>query len=92
MVLLWRCVWVSAQLALFNEVAIERELSDDGIDLAQPELCGYAVFEVFANEVITAAGFDSQLASFVAGGRAVFLGVAQQAQDAAHGGLAFALI
>ncbi len=58
----------------FNEVAIERELADQRIDLAQTQRQLRVVFQVAAHEVIFAsAGFQPHGASLIGGSDAVLL-------------------
>jgi len=57
--------------SLFDQVAVERELADDVIDLIQAGQRRLAAFEVFPHEAVAAgAGFDGHLAGFVARRRA----------------------
>ena len=72
--------------ATFDEIAIERELADEWIDLAQAQRQLRIAFQVAAYEAVFAcARFQSQGASVIGGGHAVLLGqVREHAQDAAH--------
>ena len=77
----------------FDEIAIERELADQRIDLPQTQRQLRVMFQVAAHEVIMArAGFQPQGASLIGGSDAILLSQVQHAEDAAHRFLAQVLM
>ena len=68
-----------------NEIAVQRELADERIDLAQLQRQLRAMFQVAAYEVIfTRACFQGHGASVLRGRDAILFGHREHAQDAAH--------
>jgi hypothetical protein len=69
----------------FDEIAIERELADQRIDLAQTQRQLRVMFQVAAHDVIMARSrFQPQGASLIGGGDTVLLRQVQDAEDSAH--------
>src|SRR2546426_3644385 len=71
--------------ATLEEVAVEGELADQGIDLAQREQCRRMALEVAADKLVGRAEVERDGAGGVDGGGAVRAGEGQQPLDAAHG-------
>src|SRR6266481_8308825 len=71
--------------ATLEEVAVEGELADQGIDLAQRERRRRMALEVAADKLVGGAQVEGDGAGGVDGGRAVLAGEGQQPLDAAHG-------
>src|SRR6266849_4897249 len=68
-----------------NEIAVQRELADERIDLAQVQRQLRTAFQVAAHEVIfRRAGFQGHGAGVLRGRDAVLLGHREHAQNAAH--------
>src|SRR6266852_6000966 len=73
----------------FDDIAIQRELANQRIDLTQSERRRSFALEITANETIVVhLDLDRCRASIVHRGRAVFPGQCQNALNAAHSGLA----
>ena len=68
-----------------NEIAVERELADQRIDLAQLQRQLRTVLQVAAHEVVFGrACFQGHGAGVLRGRDAILLGQGEHAQDAAH--------
>src|SRR2546426_8865263 len=91
----WRSAWRSSgscivivsflRGATLEEVAVEGELADQGIDLAQRERRRRMALEVAADKLVGRAEVERDGAGGVDRGRAVLAGEGQQPLDAAHG-------
>src|SRR2546428_4298732 len=91
----WRSAWRSSgscivvvsflRGATLEEVAVEGELADQGIDLAQRERRRRMALEVAADKLVGRAAVERDGAGGVAGGGAVLAGGGQRPLDAAHG-------
>src|SRR5947199_9306486 len=91
----WRRAWRSSgscivvvsflRGATLEEVAVEGELADQGIDLAQRERRRRMALEVAADKVVGRAEVERDGAGGVDRGGAVRAGEGQQPLDAAHG-------
>jgi len=72
----------------FNEIAVQRELADQRIDLAQAQRQLRVVFQIAAHEfVFASASFQSHRTGVVGGSDAVLLRQREHAQNLAHGDL-----
>src|SRR5690349_2418726 len=70
----------------FDEVAVERELADKGIDLPQAQRQLEISFQVAADEAVgTDAAIQGHGAGIICGSRAVLLGQREQTKNAAYG-------
>src|SRR5215467_5689076 len=79
--------------ALFNQVAVLREFTNQGIDLAQAEWQLRAVFQIAAHEAeVGRAYFKCRSTGVLGRSYAIFLGYAEQTQNAADGQRTSALI
>src|SRR5260370_36851826 len=79
--------------ALFNQVAVLREFTNQGIDLAQAEWQLRAMFQIAADEAeVGRAYFECGSAGVLGRGHPIFLGYAEQTQNAADGQRPIALI
>src|SRR5260370_42660096 len=79
--------------ALFNQVAVLREFTNQGIDLAQAEWQLRAMFQIAAHEAGGGrAYFECGSAGVLGRGHPIFLGYAEQTQNAADGQRPLALI
>jgi hypothetical protein len=68
-----------------NEIAVERELTDERIDLAEMQRQLRTVFQVAAHEMVfRRACFQGHGAGVLRGRYAILLGHREHAQDAAH--------
>src|SRR6266436_1883880 len=77
----------------FDEVAVQGELADQGIDLPQTQWQFWITLQVAAHKVVIAdAHFQSCGAGIVNGCGAVLLGQRQHAQDAAYRNLAVLVV
>src|SRR5260370_17783003 len=73
----------------FHEIARQRELAEQRINLTQAERQLWVVFQVAAHEVVFArACFQSHGAGVIGGSNAVLFGEREYTQDAAHRNLA----
>src|SRR2546426_9452946 len=91
----WRSAWRSSgscivivsflRGATLEEVAVERELADERIDLAERERCRRMALEVAADKLVGRAEVERDGAGGVDRGGAGFAGEGQQPLDAAHG-------
>src|SRR5439155_237851 len=98
----WRRAWRSSgscivvvsflRGATLEEVAVEGELADQGIDLAQRERRRRMALEVAADKLVGRAEVERDGAGGVDGGGAVRAGEGQQPLDAAHGGGAESIV
>jgi hypothetical protein len=71
--------------SVFDEIAVQRELADQRINLTQTQRQLRVVFQVAAHEVVFArARFQSYGAGIIGGNNAVLFGQRQHPQDAAH--------
>ena len=76
-----------------NEVAIERELADDRVDLTERQRHGRSAFHVLADEAIRGhADLDRRCGGVLHDGHAVLLGEREDAEDPAHAGSALVLL
>jgi hypothetical protein len=79
--------------SVFNQVAVESQLANERIDLAQAERRRRAPFQVTPHETVFAhAQFERRRTGLVHGGRSVFLGQRKHAQDAAQRHRSFAVV
>src|SRR5579863_836403 len=71
--------------SIFDEIAVQRELADQWINLTQTQRQLRVVLQVAAHEVVFArACFQGHGAGVIGGSNAVLFGQRQHAQDAAH--------